>query len=113
MGPPDAHATGRTALAVWLALLVSIACWPLGDAGIGEITTVIALLPLLAPIRGMTRGRRRTFGWAPLTLAPALAMALTEVMVNEAARMRAAVSLALILMAFAVVIATLRATPRG
>lgn len=98
----------RIALAVWLALLISIACWPLGDGGIGPLTTALAFLPLLAPLPGMARGTRRTLRWAPLTLAPPLALALTEILVNPAARTRASVSLALILAAFAAVIATLR-----
>lgn len=96
------------ALAVWLALLISIACWPLGDGGIGALTTALALLPLLAPMPGMARGTRRTLRWAPLTLALPLALALTEILVNPAARTRASVTLALILVAFAAVIATLR-----
>jgi hypothetical protein len=41
---------------------------------------------------------------------PPLALALTEILVNPAARTRAAVSLALILAAFAAVIAALRTT---
>ena len=100
----------RVALAVWLALLISIACWPLGDGGIGPLTTALAFLPLLAPLPGMARGTRRTLRWAPLMLAPSLALALTEILVNPAARTRASVSLALILVAFAAVIAALRRT---
>ena len=98
----------RVALAVWLALLISVACWPLGEGGIGPLTTALAFLPLLAPLPGMARGTRRTLRWAPLTLAPPLAIALTEILVNPAARTRASVSLALILAAFAAVIAALR-----
>lgn len=100
----------RVALAVWLALLISVACWPLGDGGIGPLTTALALLPLLAPLPGVARGMQRTLRWAPLTLAPPLALALTEILVNPAARARASVSLALILAAFAAVIAALRRT---
>jgi len=110
MNDQRAHAMHQVTLAVWLALLISIACWPLGDAGIGSATTALALLPLLAPIRGMARGARRTLRWAPLTLAPPLALTLTEILVNPAARTRVSVSLALILAAFAAVIATLRRT---
>lgn len=102
----------RVALAVWLALLISVACWPLGDGGIGPLTTALAFLPLLAPLPGMARGARRTLRWAPLTLAPPLALALTEILVNPAARTRASLSLALILAAFAAVIAALRRAAR-
>ena len=110
MNDEPARTLRRIALAAWLALLVSIACWPLGDGGIGPLTTALAFLPLLAPLPGMARGTRRTLRWAPLTLAPPLALALTEILVNPAARTRASVSLALILAAFAAVIATLRRT---
>lgn len=98
----------RVALAVWLVLLISVACWPLGEGGIGPLTTALAMLPLLAPMPGMARGARRGLRWAPLTLAPSLALAVTEILVNPAARTRASVSLALILAAFAAVIAALR-----
>ncbi|MGE0031869.1 MAG: DUF2069 domain-containing protein [Steroidobacteraceae bacterium] len=110
MNDESARTLCRVALAVWLALLISVACWPLGDGGIGPLTTALALLPLLAPLPGMARGARRTLRWAPLALAPALALALTEILVNPAARTRASVSLALILAAFAAVIAALRRT---
>lgn len=105
-----APAMHRVTLAAWLALLVSIICWPLSDSGIGWLTTALAGVPLLAPIPGMARGLRRALRWAPLTLAPPLALALTEILVNPSARTRASVTLALILMAFAAVIATLRRT---
>jgi uncharacterized membrane protein len=111
MDESGAGATGRFALAAWIALSLSVACWPLGPGAIGPLATAFALLPLLAPLRGMARGRRRTLRWAPLTMAPALTIALTEVVVNEAARIRAAATLALILAAFAAVIAALRRPP--
>jgi uncharacterized membrane protein len=110
MNAGSARDLRRVALAVWLALLISIACWPLGDGGIAPLTTALAFLPLLAPLPGMARGTQRTLRWAPLTLAPPLALALTEILVNPAARKRASVSLALILAAFAAVIAALRRT---
>ncbi len=108
MNDGSAPALRRVALAAWLALLISVACWPLGDGGIGPLATALALLPLLAPLPGMARGKQRTLRWAPLTLAPPLAIALTEILVNPAARTRVSVSLALILAAFAAIIATLR-----
>ena len=113
MNRESGHSLRQVALAVWLALLISIACWPLGAGGIGPLTTALAMLPLLAPMPGMARGTRRTLRWAPLTLAPSLALALTEILVNPAARTRASVSLALILAAFAAVIATLRRDAPG
>jgi uncharacterized membrane protein len=70
-------------------------------------------MPLLLPLPGLVRGTRRTQSWAPLALAPVLAMALTEVMVNPAVRLRVAFTLALILTAFAAILCALRARPPG
>ncbi len=101
----------RLALRVWLLLLVSVAAWPFASAGIGLITTLISLLPLVLPIPDLLRARRRVLQWAPLTLAPVLALTLAEILANAAARIAASVTLALILAAFAVTIAALRASP--
>ncbi len=108
-----ACAPGRIALALWFGLAASIAAWPIGDAGIGWTAAIVALLPLSAPVAGIWRLARKTLAWAPLTLSPALAIAVTEVVVNEPARVRASISLALILAAFSALIATLRAGARG
>ena len=108
-----ARAAGRIASGAWLALMLSVLCWPLGAFGVGWPTTAIAFLPLILPLPGLARGTRRTQTWAPLALAPALALALTEVLVNPAARARVAVTLALILAAFAALLAALRAAPRA
>ncbi len=101
------------AAGVWVLLLASIAAWPFTAAGVGAITTVIALAPLLMPLPGLMRGRRRTLQWSALTLAPPLAMALTEILVNAPARAPATLSIALIFAAFATVVAALRILPRG
>ncbi len=102
----------RVAVAAWLALLLSVLCWPLGPSAIGWPITAIAFLPLLLPLPGLVRGTRRTQSWAPLALAPALAMALTEVLVNPGVRLRVTLTLALILAAFAAILAALRRAPR-
>ena len=96
------------AVGAWFSLIASIAAWPFFAARIGLITTAIALLPLLLPLPGMLRGKRRTLQWSPLTLAPALALSLTEVLVNAPARMLGTLTLVLILAAFAMLIAALR-----
>ena len=103
----------RLAIVFWLLLAASVAAWPFAAAGIGPVTTAIALLPLLLPLPGMIRGRHRTLRWSPLTLAPALALALTEILVNAPARRPATLTLALILAAFAIIIAALRTSPRS
>lgn len=103
----------RLTLGAWLLLIASIAAWPYAVAGIGIITTTVALLPLLLPLPGLIRARRSTLQWSPLTLAPALVLALTEILVNAAARIPATLTLALIFAAFAIIIAALRAIPRS
>ncbi|MFZ2507749.1 MAG: DUF2069 domain-containing protein [Steroidobacteraceae bacterium] len=100
------------AIGIWILLLASIARWPFTAGGVGAITTAIALAPLLLPLPGLMRGKRRTLQWSPLTLAPALAMALTELLVNAPARAPATLSIALIFAAFATVVALLRIVQR-
>lgn len=112
MSGTRARAAGRVAAGAWLILVLSVLSWPLGASAIGWATTGIAFLPLLLPLPGLARGTRRTQSWAPLTLAPVLALALTEILVNAAARPRVAVTLALILAAFAAILAALRSASR-
>lgn len=100
----------RLATAAWLLLIASIASWPFGAAGIGPVTAVIALLPLLMPLPGLVMGWRRTLQWSPLMLAPALALALTEILVNAPARRLVTLTLVLIFAAFAMLIAALRSS---
>jgi len=99
--------------ASWTLLIASIAAWPFVDAGVGLIGTAFALAPLLLPIPGLARGIHRTLRWSPLTLAPALMLALTELLANAPARVPMMLSLALILAAFAAVVATLRVSPKA
>ena len=103
----------RLALGAWLLMIASIVAWPFTAAGIGIITTAIALLPLLLPLPGLVRARRRTLQWSPLTLAPALALALTEILVNAPARIAVTSTLVLIFAAFAIIVAALRVIQRN
>ncbi len=75
------------------------------------MTAAIAFLPLLLPIAGLLRGSPRAYRLASLTLAPVLALALTEVLVNPPSRPWTGATLALILLAFAGLVAALRTTP--
>jgi uncharacterized membrane protein len=77
------------------------------------VIAVIAGLPLLLPLPGLLRGRPRSLRVAPLAEAPALALAITEVLANPAARVAASITLALVLAAFAAIIAALRTGARG
>jgi uncharacterized membrane protein len=105
------RAARRLAGIVWLLLAASVAYWPAGRSGIGWTTAAIALVPLLLPLAGIARGSRRAYGLAALMLAPALALALTELVANESARTRATATLALVFLAFASLIAALRSAP--
>lgn len=105
--------TRRLTIGAWTLLFISIAVWTFAGRGIGRLATAIALLPMLLPLPGLVRWRRRTLQWAPLTLAPALAITLTEILVNVPARGPATLTLVLIFAAFAANIAALRVTPRS
>jgi uncharacterized membrane protein len=109
MSEPARIARGA-AIAAWLALAGSVALWPVSGAGI--VTTLLAGLPLLLPLPGLLRGARRTLRAAPMALAPALTLAITEFLVNPPARPFAGATLALVLAAFAASVAALRTQPR-
>jgi uncharacterized membrane protein len=101
------------AISAWVLLAASIAAWPLAGAGIGLVSTAIAFLPLLLPLPGLLGGSRRALGAAPMALAPALALAITEILANPSSRPIAVASLALAFAAFAGIVAALRAAPPG
>lgn len=103
----------RATVLTWALLVFCVAAWPIADAGIGFARTAFALLPLLMPVRGILRGARHTLQWSPLALAPALALALTELLANAAARFAMTLTLTLMLAAFAAVVAALRTIPRA
>jgi len=69
--------------------------------------------PLLAPWRGLWAGRRRAYRWAPLTLAPSLTYALTELVANPLARGLAGFTALLAILCLAAIVAALRAMPRA
>lgn len=48
--------------------------------------TLLLLAPVLAPLPGMARGRRRTFAWATLCVAPYFVYGVTELIANPALR---------------------------
>jgi uncharacterized membrane protein len=103
----------RIVLLAWLLLAASVAAWPFAGAGIGGFSSALAFLPLLLPLPGLARRSRTSLRASPMALAPALAIAITEVLVNPPARPLAAVTLGLILAAFAAIVGSLRAAPPG
>jgi uncharacterized membrane protein len=95
-------------LAIWLwgAVVLSLLAWML--AGYPWPICILAALPLLAPLSGLIRGRRHTYAWATLFAVPYLAFALTELLVNPAARWVAAMSLLLVFGWFCTMVLFLR-----
>ena len=90
----------------WVAMVLSLLAWIL--AGYPWPMCVVAALPLLAPLSGLIRGRRHTYAWATLFAVPYLAFALTELLVNPAARWVAATSLLFVFAWFCTMILFLR-----
>jgi uncharacterized membrane protein len=93
---------------LWVAVILSLLAWTL--AGYPWLLCVIAVVPLLAPLSGLVRGRRRTYAWATLFAVPYLAFAITELLVNPRARWVAAMSLLLVFAWFCTMILFLRAS---
>ncbi len=99
--------TARTlTIWLWVALALSLLGWT--TAGYPWTLCVLAVLPLLAPLHGLTRGRRHTYAWATLFAVPYLAFALTELLANPAARWVAAISLLFVFAWFCTMILFLR-----
>ncbi len=100
-------ATARS-LTIWLwaAVMLSLLAWI--PAGYPWPVCLLAALPLLAPLSGLVRARRHTYAWATLFAIPYLAFALTELLVNPAARWVAALSLLLVFGWFCTMILFLR-----
>ena len=91
---------------IWVAVALSLLAWMM--AGYPWLICALAVLPLLAPLNGLLRGRRKTYAWATLFAVPYLAFALTELLVNPAARWVAAISLLLVFGWFCTMILFLR-----
>ena len=95
---------------LWAAVGLSLLAWM--AAGYSWPICLLAVLPLLAPLRGLIQGRRYTYAWATLFAVPYLAFAITELLVNPAARWVASVSLLLVFAWFCTMILYLRASPK-
>jgi uncharacterized membrane protein len=98
-------------LTVWLWFAVSLSLLAWIAVGYPWPICVLATLPLLAPLHGLIQGRRYTYAWATLFAIPYLAFALTELLVNPAARWVASISLLLVFSWFCTMILFLRASP--
>jgi uncharacterized membrane protein len=103
-------ASRRLSVSLWAAVSLSLLAWM--AAGYPWAICVLAVLPMLAPLHGLLRGRRHTYAWATLFAIPYLVFALTELLVNPAARWVAGLSLVLVFGWFCAMVAFLRAAPR-
>ena len=102
-----AESTARSlTIGLWTAVALSLLAWM--TAGYPRLICVLAVLPMLAPLNGLLRGRRHTYAWATLFAIPYLVFALTELLVNPAARWVAAASLLLVFAWFCTMILFLR-----
>jgi uncharacterized membrane protein len=104
----SASAARRVTLTLWVALCLSLLSWI--AAGYSWPICVIAVLPLLAPLQGLIKGRRHTYAWATLFAIPYLVFAMTELLVNPAARWVAGTSLLLVFGWFCTMVVFLRAS---
>jgi uncharacterized membrane protein len=93
-------------VALWAAVAASLLAWI--PAGYPWPICAIAVVPLLAPLNGLVRGRRYTYAWATLFAIPYLVFAITELLANPRARWVASVSLLLVFAWFCAMIFFLR-----
>ena len=74
------------------------------------VAGAVLALPLVVGLPFLYSGRRRSYAWMTLALAPSLVLGLTEVVANPAMRSWAALLLFGVLAVFALLVAYLRAT---
>jgi uncharacterized membrane protein len=98
----------RLTIWLWIAVSLSLLAWM--TAGYPKLVCVLAVVPLLAPLNGLIRGRRYTYAWATLFAIPYLTFCVTELLVNRQARWVAAASLLLVFGWFCTMILFLRAS---
>ena len=96
----------RISIGLWASLSASLLAW--GWAGYSWWLCGLAVLPLLAPLSGLIRGRRYTFAWASLFTVPYLAFAITELLANPRARLVAGATLLLVFAWFCSLVLYLR-----
>ena len=104
-----ARTTRTLTIWLWVAVALSLLSWI--AVGYPWPVCVLAVLPLAAPLNGLIRGRRYTYAWATLFAIPYLVFALTELLVNPAARWAASLSLLLVFSWFCTMVLFLRASP--
>jgi uncharacterized membrane protein len=103
-----ADRTRLASVCLWALVALSLASWY--TAGYPWLLCTLAVLPLLAPLRGLVRGRRYTYAWATLFAIPYLIFAVTELLANPRARLVASLSLLLVFAWFCAMVLYLRAS---
>jgi uncharacterized membrane protein len=92
-------------------LLALVVLWIVIAPSTSRVVVGAALaLPLAIGIPFLYAGRRRSYAWMTLALAPSLVLGLTEVVANPATRSWAGLALLNVIAAFALLVAYLRAT---
>ncbi|MGB5103126.1 MAG: DUF2069 domain-containing protein [Steroidobacteraceae bacterium] len=115
-GEPGAAAAHRWVLATATLLGACVVIAALGSSDWpGNLAFACALLvPLLLPLPGLLRNRRRTHAWATLCVAPYFIYGMTEVIANPAVRGMAGAILFASLALFVALVSYLRLTrPRA
>ncbi len=96
----------RLARGIVLGLVVALACclsfWQRAHLAQGHWFALLWLAPLLAPLPGLIRGTRYTYGWATLLVVGYIALALTEIVADPRSR---AISTAILFVSFALFVA--------
>ena len=105
------HAFRLGACAATVLLFGLVSWWTLLAPSPPRILAgAILALPLAIGLPFLYAGKRRSYAWMTLGLTPSLVLALTEVVANSAMRTWAALVLFDVMVAFALLVAYLRAT---
>jgi len=103
------------AVSLDIALIALVVGWQLasGLTATRLMLAVVLALPLLAPLRGLLRGNRRTFAWTTLCVILYFVIGITEAVAQPGSRIWSAPCLMLALALFVILIAYLRVTRDG
>jgi len=101
----------RACIALWVLVTLSLLAW--GFAGYSWTLCAVAVLPMLAPLNGLVKGRRYTFAWASLFAIPYMAFAVTELLANRQARAVGSLTLLLVFAWFCTLVLFLRTSRDG
>jgi uncharacterized membrane protein len=93
-----------------LLFLLVVSWTAIAPSPLRAVAGVALALPLIAGIPFLFVGRRRSYAWMTLALAPPLVLGLTELVANPAMRAWAALVLFAVIAGFVLLVAYLRAT---